>query len=99
EPDLVLLDLALPGTSGIAAVKLWRNRYAGTAVVVFSATSDEHTVLAAMGAGAAGFIPKSSSIDVIESALRLVMAGGRYVPPEALGETTSKAARPRAEAL
>jgi DNA-binding NarL/FixJ family response regulator len=65
EPDLVLLDLNLPGISGIPAVKLWRARYPGIAVVVLSATTDQQTVLAAMNAGAAGFIPKSSSNEVM----------------------------------
>ena len=87
EPDLVLLDLNLPGLSGIPAVKLWRSRYPGTAVVVLSAATDSQTVLAAMGAGAAGFIPKSSSNEVMLNALRLVMGGGRYLPPELLSQS------------
>jgi DNA-binding NarL/FixJ family response regulator len=41
-------------------------------------------VLAAIGAGAAGFIPKSSSNEVMVNALRLVLGGGRYLPPELL---------------
>src|SRR3982750_1591587 len=84
EPDLVLLDLNLPGLSGIAALKTWRTRFPGVPVVVLSAAMDQRTVLAALGAGAAGFIPKSSSNEVMLSALRLVIAGGKYVPPEAL---------------
>jgi DNA-binding NarL/FixJ family response regulator len=87
EPDLVLLDLALPGISGIPAVRLWRTRYPGTAVVVLTAATDQPTVLAAMGAGAAGFIPKSSSNEVMLNALRLVLGGGRYLPPELLSRT------------
>jgi DNA-binding NarL/FixJ family response regulator len=55
EPDLVLLDLSLPGLSGIPALKLWRRRYPGIPVVVLSAATDQQTVLAAIGAGAAGF--------------------------------------------
>ena len=89
EPDLVLLDLNLPGVSGIPAVKLWRARYPGVAVVVLSATTDQPTVLAAMGAGAAGFIPKSSSNQVMQNALRLVLGGGRYLPPELLSRLAS----------
>ena len=93
EPDLVLLDLNLPGVSGIPAVKLWRARYPGVAVVVLSAATDQQTVLAAMGAGAAGFIPKSSSNEVMLNALRLVLGGGRYLPPELLSRSGEGAVR------
>ena len=87
EPDLVLLDLNLPGLSGIPALKLWRRRYPGIPVVVLSAATDQQTVLAAIGAGAAGFIPKSASNAVMLNALRLVLAGGRYLPPEVLSRS------------
>src|ERR1700682_1461355 len=87
EPDLVLLDLNLPGLSGIPALKLWRRRYPGIPVVVLSAATDQQTVLAAIGAGAAGFIPKSSSNEVMLNALRLVLGGGRYLPPEGLSRS------------
>jgi DNA-binding NarL/FixJ family response regulator len=87
EADLVLLDLNLPGLSGIAALKVWRKRYPDVPVVVLSAATDQQTVLAAIGAGAAGFIPKSSSNDVMLNALRLVLAGGRYLPPEVLARS------------
>jgi len=91
EPDLVLLDLNLPGVSGIPAVKLWRRRFPGIAVVVISAATDQQTVLAAIGAGAAGFIPKSSANEVMLNALRLVLGGGRYLPPELLAHSSSSA--------
>src|SRR5690349_18591896 len=78
EPDLVLLDLSLPGVCGIPALRLWRSRHPGIPVVVVSAATDQQTVLAAMHAGAAGFIPKSSSNQVMLNALRLVLEGGKY---------------------
>ena len=98
EPDLVLLDLNLPGLSGIPALKVWRRRYPGIPVVVLSAATDQQTVLAAIGAGAAGFIPKSSSNEVMLNALRLVLAGGRYLPTEVLahsagGDVSARRAR------
>ena len=87
EPDLVLLDLNLPGLSGISAVKLWRSRFPGVPLVVLSALDDAQTVLRAIGAGAAGYIPKSSSNEVMQHAARLVLAGGKYLPPELLLHT------------
>jgi DNA-binding NarL/FixJ family response regulator len=84
EPDLALLDLNLPGRSGIPALKLWRSRLPAVPVVVLSAVDDHATVLATMDAGAAGFIPKSSTNEIIETAVRLVLAGGKYFPAEVL---------------
>lgn len=83
--DLALLDFHLPGLSGAPAVKEWRRRFPGLPVVVVSSSEEQPAVLAALAAGAAGFIPKSSASEVLLSALRLVLAGGRYLPPEALG--------------
>jgi DNA-binding NarL/FixJ family response regulator len=98
EPDLVLLDLNLPGLSGIPALKLWRAKFPSVPVIVLSAAGDQQIVLAAMGAGAAGFIPKSSSNEVMLSAVRLVLAGGKYVPAEAIsrsGRIYDAPSRPR----
>jgi DNA-binding NarL/FixJ family response regulator len=91
--DLVLLDLNLPGLSGIPALKLWRRRYPDVPVVVLSAATDQQTVLAAIEAGAAGFIPKSSSNEVMVNALRLVLAGGKYLPPEVLSHARDNVTR------
>jgi DNA-binding NarL/FixJ family response regulator len=82
--DLVLLDLGLRGCAGIASLTLFRDACPEVPVVVLSASEERATVTAALAAGAAGYLPKTSPIPVISAALQLVAAGGRYVPPQAL---------------
>lgn len=96
EPDLelVLLDLALPGMHGLTALRLLREKHPAVPVVVVSATADRESVTRVLESGAMGFIPKSSSNEVLTSALRLVLAGSVYVPPEVLGR--GDAAQPTA---
>lgn len=84
ELEVLLLDFNLRGLSGVQAIKAWRQRHPALPVVVLSSADDRGTVLAAMAAGAAGFIPKASSNEVMVSALRLVLAGGKYLPAEVL---------------
>lgn len=86
--EVLLLDFNLRGElSGVAAIKAWRQRHPALPVVVLSSADDRETVLAAMAAGAAGFIPKASSNEVMLSALRLVLAGGKYLPVEVLARS------------
>jgi len=88
--DLVLLDLNLPGLRGIPALQRFRQEYPTAPVVVVSMFRDRDTVTEVMRHGAVGFIPKSSGRETIVNALRLVLAGSVYVPPEAgLGEAFS----------
>jgi DNA-binding NarL/FixJ family response regulator len=91
EPDLdlVLLDLALPGMHGLSVLQSLREKHPAISVVVISASADRENVKRALDHGALGFIPKSSSNDVLASALRLVLAGGIYVPPEILGRSAA----------
>jgi len=84
SPDLVLLDLGLPGCAGITALERLREVQPSTRVVVVSSSEERELILAALEAGAAGYIPKTSKPDVFTAALRLVAAGGIYVPPQAL---------------
>jgi DNA-binding NarL/FixJ family response regulator len=85
--DLVLLDLNLPGLRGIPALERFRQEHPTAPVVVVSMFRDRDTVSEVMRHGAVGFIPKSSRRETIVNALRLVLAGSVYVPPElALGD-------------
>jgi DNA-binding NarL/FixJ family response regulator len=99
-PDLVLLDLGLPGCDGLDALSRFRREFPKLPLVVLSGTCDRNSILAALEAGAVGFIPKTSKPDVMIAALKVVAAGGTYVPPEALEEPGAKGStrRPRAKA-
>ena len=82
--DLILLDLHLPGMGGMDALTHFRQSHPAVPVVVLSGANDRQTVLTAIDRGAMGFIPKSSSNEVMLSALRLVLSGGVYLPTEIL---------------
>jgi DNA-binding NarL/FixJ family response regulator len=81
--DLVLLDLNMPGMDGLAGLRLLRQRFPATPVVVVSAHEERRLVREAIQSGATGFIPKSTPRDAIAGALRRVLLGDVYVPPSA----------------
>lgn len=78
--DIVLLDLALPGTRGFDGLLELRSLYPKTPIVVVSALEDPRIINDVMGYGAAGFISKSASRDEISAALHLVMEGSVTLP-------------------
>lgn len=82
--DLVLMDLQMPGFPGFSGVQDVCEAQAGTPVVIVSASESQADVRAALDSGASGYIPKSSSVKIMLSALNLVFSGGIYVPPAAL---------------
>ncbi|MFG6441805.1 response regulator [Roseateles sp. LKC17W] len=79
--DLVLIDLGLPGLSGLEGLQRLRQDHPEVPVVVMSSSDDKDTVMAVLDAGAMGFIPKSSTSQVMLGALRLILANGIYLPP------------------
>ena len=79
--DLVLLDLSMPGMDGLTAVMTFRDRFPDLPLVVLSANEEHDDIQAVLEAGAMGFVPKSSSTQVMLGALRLVLSGGPYIPP------------------
>jgi len=82
--DLILLDLNLPDRIGLDVLAELRERHPAISAVVLSASDDRDTVAKALDLGALGFIPKSSTREVMLSALRLVFSGGIYIPREIL---------------
>lgn len=80
EVDLVLLDLHMPGVSGFAGLVYLCKRYPSVPVIIISANEDPVVIQRAIEHGAAGFIPKSSSIDTITNAIASVLMGEIWTP-------------------
>lgn len=78
--DLVLLDLSMPGASGLSALVELRGMQTAVPVVVVSAHDDPQTIRRAIELGASGFIPKSASVEEIRNAVDAVLAGGLAAP-------------------
>lgn len=96
-PDLslILLDLTLPDRDGFSVLAELRERYPAVSIVVLSAVQDPANVMKALDMGALGYIPKSAQGDVILNALRLVISGGIYIPPEILAREELSNSAPR----
>lgn len=84
EFDLALLDLNMPAMNGMAGLRQFRQQFPEIPVVIVSASDSPADAQQALDAGASGYIHKSSAPQVMLSALQLVLAGGVYVPPQAL---------------
>jgi len=82
--DLVLLDLDFPGSEGASSVKLFTSIFPDFPVVVISASKQREDIQKVMNSGAMGFISKLSSGKDMVNALRLVLDGGVYLPPQLL---------------
>lgn len=81
DPDVVLLDLHMPGRSGIEVAQELTRRGSRTRIVVLTTYADDDWVFAALRAGARGFLTKDASADEIAAAIHTVMAGQAQLDP------------------
>jgi DNA-binding NarL/FixJ family response regulator len=91
--DLALLDLYMPGMPGLDGIARFRSVFPQIPVVVLSASDERDNIQHLLSKGALGYICKSSPSDVILSALRLILAGGIYIPQAMLDGTSADADR------
>lgn len=81
--DLILLDLNLPDAVGLGGLSTVRDAFEGVPVALLSGEENTDVIRMAIANGAMGFIPKSASSRVLLAAMRLILAGGTYLPPHA----------------
>ena len=94
ELDLALVDIAMPGTQGYEHVAKLRAQAPALPVIVLSGSEDVELMRALIDLGVLGFIPKAYSPDVMLSAIRLVLAGGIYIPPLLLANAQAQGWQP-----
>ncbi len=82
EPDLILLDLAMPKMNGISAIKDISSRFPGTRILAVTIQTDDEYILAAFESGAHGYCLKQASREEFLNAIDKVLEGNRYISPE-----------------
>jgi DNA-binding NarL/FixJ family response regulator len=94
RPDVVLMDLVMPGLGGVAAIRRIRERVPGTRVIVLTSFASDDQVIPAVHAGAAGYLLKDVEPTGLEAAIRLVHDGEALLDPQVAGRVMQEVARP-----
>ena len=87
-PSLILLDLNMPGFQGLEALHTVIAAAPAIPIAVLSGEDDPGLIRDAIEAGASGFVPKSSRSEILVAALKLILAGGVYLPTATLKQTS-----------
>ncbi len=81
-PDVTIMDISMPGISGIETIKKVKNKYPKTKILAFSMHDDMIFTSRAIEAGASGYVTKSSAPTVLVEAVRTVFDNKRYISPD-----------------
>lgn len=84
--DLALIDLNMPGSDGVASIRIFHQRFPGIPLVVVSGSEQRAEIEWVMEYGAMGFISKMTSGKEMVNALRIVLSGDIYFPPQLLAQ-------------
>lgn len=95
QPDMVLLDISMPGMGGIEAARWIAARHPAMRIMMLTVSNDTENLLAALKAGAHGYVLKGVAAHELRSIVRDVAAGEAYVTPALAAEMLTEFSRPR----
>ena len=95
--DLIITDLAMPGANWLTAIRKIHQTLPETPIIIISAVFDKEILQQTLDIGVSGYIPKTSSNNLIMSAINLVLAGGVYIPHELMYSGQTKITEPQKE--
>ena len=81
RPDVVLMDIRMPGTDGVEGTKLIMDRYPRAKVIILTTFDDDEYVFGALKNGASGYLLKGSSVSDLSEAIRIAYTGGAMINP------------------
>ncbi|MBN2698351.1 MAG: response regulator transcription factor [Bacteroidales bacterium] len=81
-PDVILMDIGLPGMSGISGMKLINEKYPEVNIIMFTIYNDSHKIFESLCAGASGYLLKNTSFPEIKNAIEIIHQGGSMMSPQ-----------------
>jgi DNA-binding NarL/FixJ family response regulator len=81
-PDVILMDIGLPGMSGISGIKIIHKKYPQVNIIMFTIYNDPHRIFQSLCAGASGYILKNIPFSEIRAAIKVVHEGGSFMSPQ-----------------
>ena len=82
QPDIILMDIGLPGMSGISGMKIISERYPDINIIMFTVHNDSHKIFQSLCAGASGYLLKNTPFQKIKEAINIVYNGGSFMSPQ-----------------
>ena len=95
KPEMVLMDIRMPGVDGVAGTRLIRERLPDTKVLILTTFNDSELIFDALNEGASGYLLKDMPAEMIVQAIKTVQAGGIVLPPDLTAQVIAELKRSR----